>query len=58
MADTYIFGKPVGFSSLKELDKLLNEGEQSGEPIEMTPAEWLGLQEDIEADRSVPSKAS
>ena len=58
MPNQPISGEPASFSSLEELESLLREGEESGEDIEMTAAEWQRLRDDVEADRTLYRKAS
>jgi len=58
MADIHIPSKPASFSTQEELEALLLEGVQSGEPIEMTPAEWQRLRDDVEHDAILRRKAS
>ena len=58
MSDNYIPREPASFSTLEELQALIEEAENSGEPIEMTPAEWQRLRDDIAADRALRRKAS
>ncbi|MES2392134.1 MAG: hypothetical protein V4555_10875 [Acidobacteriota bacterium] len=37
-------------SSSEELEALLLEAVESGEPLEMTPTEWQRLRDDVEQD--------
>ena len=49
---------PSGFSTQEELDELIREGMNSGEPIEMTTEEWQRLRDEVEHEIKLHLKAS
>lgn len=58
MDGKYIPGPPASFSTLEELEALLDEAEDSGPAITMTPEEWQRLRDGIASDRALRRKAS
>jgi hypothetical protein len=49
---------PPSFSTIEELDALLIEGLDSGEPVEVTPQFWAHLHTELADRRSASRKAS
>lgn len=58
MADPTQIAPPTSFSSQEELDALLLEGLNSGDGVEMTPAEWRCLYEECGVSYDEQRKAS
>ncbi|MDE1162616.1 MAG: hypothetical protein PW792_11810 [Acidobacteriaceae bacterium] len=57
MAITHRFGAPSP-ETPEELEKLLQEAETSGEPIEMTQQEWDRLRDEVRHEAEKRRKAS